>query len=149
MVDEDVLFVLVGLEKEKAANLPNNIVGIEHLSSPVEFAKLYSSADVLINPTYEDNFPTVNLEALACGTPVITYRTGGSPEALDSQTGIVVNKGDISGINDAIKIIRRYDRMEIARKCRLRAVSFFDNRDTYNSYIEVYKKILNETGRNN
>ena len=51
-----------------------------------------------VNPTYEDNFPTTNIEALACGTPVITYDTGGSPEAVDKSTGFVVDKGDIAGI---------------------------------------------------
>ena len=54
-------------------------------------------ADVYINPTHKDNFPTTNIEALACGTPVITYNTGGSPEAIDANTGQVIEKGDIKG----------------------------------------------------
>lgn len=64
--------------------------------------QLYSSANVLINPTYADTFPTINLEALACGTPVVTYRTGGSPEAIDTNTGIVVEQGDVAAMASAV-----------------------------------------------
>ncbi len=147
IVQEDVLFILIGLDNERAKNLPSNIVGIEHLSSAVDLAKIYSCADVLINPTYEDNFPTVNLEALACGTPVITYRTGGSPEAVDDHTGIVVNKGDVQSLKEALVEIRRYDRKELTKMCRERAERLYNNKYTYNDYIETYKMILNETDR--
>ena len=58
-------------------------------------------ADVYANPTYEDNYPTTNLEAIACGTPVVTYATGGSPESARLY-GLIVRKGDISAFAAAI-----------------------------------------------
>ena len=70
-------------------------MGRARTDSTQQLAQYYTAADVFVNPTYEDTFPTTNLEALACGTPVVTYRTGGSPEAIDEHTGIVVAKGDI------------------------------------------------------
>lgn len=45
-------------------------------------AEIYTAADLFVNPTYEDNYPTVNLEARACGTKVITYDSGGCRETL-------------------------------------------------------------------
>jgi putative colanic acid biosynthesis glycosyltransferase len=73
--------VLVGLKQREIDRLPANVIGIARTESVQQLAQLYSRADVFVNPTYMDNFPTVNLEALACGTPVVTYQTGGSPEA--------------------------------------------------------------------
>ena len=73
--------VLVGVSEQQIKQLPASIKAIRRTESKVELAQLYSAAEVLFNPTYEDNYPTVNLESLACGTPVITYNTGGSPES--------------------------------------------------------------------
>ena len=87
--------ILIGLTKKQIAQLPKNIIGIERTESIEELAEYYSLAKVFVNPTYQDNFPTTNIEALACGTPVVTYNTGGSPEAIDKETGIVVEKGNV------------------------------------------------------
>ena len=99
-LDNRFVIVLVGLEKEQIAELPKRIIGIERTNSVKELAEIYSAADVFLNLTYRDNYPTVNLEALACGTPVITYRTGGSPECLDGKNGRAFDKGDVNGIVD-------------------------------------------------
>jgi len=53
-------------------------------------AELYATSDVFFNPTREDTYPTVNMEALACGTPVVTFDVGGSPEIVSPKTGIIV-----------------------------------------------------------
>ena len=92
LLSEEYKIILVGLNKKQKESLPANIIGIERTESVHELAELYSMADVFVNPTYSDNFPTTNIEALACGTPVITYKTGGSPEAVDEKTGVVVER---------------------------------------------------------
>ncbi len=102
MISEDYVIVLVGLSKAQIAELPNNVIGLERTDSPNELAELYTSSEVYINPTYEDNYPTTNLEAIACGTPVITYRTGGSGESA-TMNGIVVEKGDVESILKALE----------------------------------------------
>lgn len=90
--------VMVGLTPDRISKLPSNIIGIHRTDNPIELAEIYSAADVFFNPTYEDNYPTVNLEAIACGTPVITYNTGGSPESVSPDHGFVVDKGDVSAV---------------------------------------------------
>lgn len=82
LLSDDYQIILVGLTKKQIAQLPSNIIGIERTNNPQELAALYSLADVYINPTLEDNYPTTNLEAIACGTPVVTFNTGGSPETI-------------------------------------------------------------------
>lgn len=101
--------VLVGLSSKQIKHLPETIIGIERTSSVNELVELYSAADIYVNPTYEDNYPTTNLEAIACGTPVVTYNTGGSGESA-KMFGTVVNKGQFDEIVKSILSMERvYD----------------------------------------
>ena len=95
--------ILVGLSEMQIAKLPKSIIGIARTDSVEQLVELYSLAHVFVNPTYEDNYPTTNLEAIACGTPVITYDTGGSVESVPITN--VVNQGDIKRIIEMIKHI--------------------------------------------
>lgn len=90
--------VLVGLTQKQIKELPDSIVGIERTQNVQELVGIYTRANVFFNPTYEDNFPTTNLEAIACGTPVITYNTGGSPETISEKTGVIFEKGDLKSV---------------------------------------------------
>lgn len=85
------VIVLVGSIIDKKAILPKGIISIERTSDQSELAKIYTAADVFVNPTHQDNYPTVNLEAAACGTPVITYNVGGSPESALKENVIPEN----------------------------------------------------------
>lgn len=80
---ENVQIVLVGVDKRQKKSLPSNVIAIERTENQCELASLYACADVFLNPTYADTFPTVNMEAKSCGLPVITYKTGGSVEIAD------------------------------------------------------------------
>ncbi len=102
MPDEYVI-VLVGVTKKQLKRLPKGIIGVIRTNSREELAELYSMADVFFNPTYEDNYPTVNLEAKACGTMVVTYNTGGSPESVEPQN--VVETGDLMAAIKRIEVI--------------------------------------------
>ena len=104
--------------------------------------ELYSSANVFINPTYADTFPTVNLEALACGTPVVTYRTGGSPEAVDEKTGVVIEQGDVSALSHAIESICKRDKVHYTDVCRERALNYFSKDDRFVDYVHLYEDLL-------
>lgn len=101
-IGDDYKIVLIGLNKEQIENLPNTIIGIERTNSTKELAAFYSAADVFLNTTLEDNYPTTNIEAIACGTPVISFDTGGSGESAIFY-GSVVKKGDITAIIQEIK----------------------------------------------
>ena len=94
VLDDKYVIVLVGLSEKQLVNLPNGIIGILRTNSPYELAEIYTAADVFFNPTYEDNYPTVNLEAEACGTRVVTYRTGGAPETIKRTDSVVIDVGE-------------------------------------------------------
>ena len=138
--EDEYEITMVGLSAEQAKNLPKGIRGIQRTQNVQELARLYSEADVLINPTYEDNFPTVNIEALACGTPVITYKTGGSPEAIDEKTGVVVEQGNVVALANAIMQLREHPLSSEA--CRQRAEALFDKDKCFEQYVELYEELL-------
>ena len=140
--EDEFDIVMIGLTKKQIDRLPQEIKGICRTNDIHEMAEIYSAADVFVNPTYEDTFPTTNLEALACGTPVVTYDTGGSPEAIDSETGAVVEQGNILQLKDAITRICLGDGDSFRQKCRARAVALFDKRDRYQDYMRLYDNIL-------
>ena len=131
--------VLVGTDKDIDSILPKNIISIHRTNSRKELAGIYTASDVFVNPTREDNYPTVNMEAISCGTPVITFNTGGSPEIIDNTCGVVVDPNDIDSIVTEIKGIclsKKYSE----EACLKRAKSFNMN-DKYQEYIDLYLKI--------
>ncbi len=135
---EDYRVVLVGTNDALDRQLPPGVVSIHRTHDRAELAGIYSAADVLANPTREDNFPTVNLEALACGTPVVTFRTGGSPEAIDQSCGRVVDKNDTDGMIAAIREICEKDICP-GEACVARAGGF-DKNDKFEEYVHLYGK---------
>ena len=137
-IDNEFIIVLVGLSKYQQKDLHANITGISRTENIQELAQLYSISGVFVNPTKVDNFPTVNIEALACGTPVITYKTGGSSEIISEDTGFVIEKGDIVGLKRAIEKVRNAGKDYYSEKCRRRAVELFNKNDRYNDYLALY-----------
>lgn len=138
----EIEIVLVGLKNDQINRIPDGIVGIKQTRNAEELARIYSSASIFLNPTYVDNFPTTNIEALACGTPAITYNTGGSPEAIDGNTGFIVEQGDIEGIIFAIQEILNKGEENYRYNCRQRAEKLFDKNSRFKEYIKLYKDII-------
>lgn len=127
--------VLVGLKCEQIANLPDGIIGIERTESAEELAGIYTAADVFLNPTYEDNYPTTNLEAISCGTPVVTYKTGGSPESVANGFGCFVAVGDIDAMYKAAKTLVGV---------KINSDGEFDARIRYAEYLKLYESLLSD-----
>lgn len=142
MITDDYIIVLVGLDSKQMKSLPANIIGVERVSAPEKLAKLYAAADVFVNPTYADTFPTVNIEALACGTPVVTYDTGGSPEVLSEFTGKVVSVGNKEALLHAVIEVTSTDRDVNRRACRERAVSRYDMNARFMDYVDLYEELI-------
>ena len=138
-LNESIDIVLVGVSNKQIKSLPPGIIGLERTNSIKELAALYSNAIAIVNPTYEDNYPTVNLESISCGTPVITYNTGGSPESVDSSCGFVVNKGDIYSIVNCINEIIDNPIKFDCDKLRKYALEHFDEKKCFAAYLELYK----------
>lgn len=133
---------LVGLREDQVKALPKGIKGITRTNSVEELVRYYAISDVFVNPTYGDTFPTTNLEALACGTPVITYRTGGSPESVDQRTGIVVDQGNVNDLCEAIISIKKDGKQMYSDACRDRAEKLFNKEDRYLEYVSLFSELI-------
>ena len=131
--------VLVGTNDKTDKLLPKNIISIHRTQNQTELAEIYTAANLFVNPTREENYPTVNMESLACGTPVLTFRTGGSPEILDNTCGSVVGCDDIDAMQTEIERIcetKPYSK----DACLIRAESF-DMNNRFKEYLELYDRL--------
>ncbi len=138
-LDDKYQIVLVGTDENADIKLPHNIISIHRTQNQTELAQIYTAADVFFNPTREDNYPTVNMESIACGTPVITFNTGGSPECINENTGIVIPQNDIDAAEKAIKKVCE-DKPFTEEMCLEKANSF-DMNSKFMEYIELYQHI--------
>ena len=141
MLPEGVTLVLAGLTQEQIKSLPGNIIGINRTNDVTQLSKVYSMADVFLNPSYEDTFGLVNAEALACGTPVITYRTGGCTEIVDETCGIVVECGDTLAMLAAVEHMK--EEIFPAAACRKRA-QMFAQQERYHDYVTLYQETVGD-----
>ncbi len=134
--------IIFGCSKDQLDKLPDSVIGLGYIEGREELAKLYSTADVFVNLTWEDSLPTVNIESLACGTPVITYESGGSPEIVNKETGLVVPQGDKFKLMESILKVKKMGKDYYQDKCINRVYENFDKNSRYEEYIELYKDII-------
>lgn len=142
-LSDDYAVAVVGLnrvEEEKARR--HGLISIRRIGDVGELTSLYTLADVYCNLTWEDNFPTTNLEAMACGTPVVAYRTGGCPEAITSETGIVVDRGDVEGMARAIRAIVDDGADRYERACRQHIEANYDQKQRFAEYLHLYESMI-------
>ncbi len=131
--------VLVGTNEEVDKQLPKNIISIHQTANQTELAEIYTAADVFVNPTREEVLGLVNIEALACETPVITFKTGGSPECIDEKCGFVVECDDIDGMEKCIRTICHNSPFD-SKSC-VDCANKFEANSKSREYIDVYKSI--------
>lgn len=141
MLDSDERIVLVGVNLSQMRLLPEQIIGIFRTENVKELAALYSLAGAFVNPTWQDNYPTVNLEAIACGTPVATYRTGGSVEAVTEMTGCIVEQGDVEALLHEARSLCARGKDFNRPVCREYALKHFNKDDRYSDYFDLYKSL--------
>lgn len=138
MLKEDEHIVLLSLE-DTSISLPKNITALPRTNSVKELSEVYSMADVFINPTLQDTFSMINVEALACAVPVVTFRTGGCAESLTEKCGIVVQKGDAKALYEGVEQVRQ-GRIK-KEDCRNRGLEF-DHKIKFSEYIDIYKDLI-------
>lgn len=147
---QDVQFVVVGLTERQIKEMPPNTKGIKRTENQRELAALYTIADVFFNPTYEDNFPTTNLEALACGTPVITYDTGGSPEEIRNirtsrgmTVGEIIRKKNCrkTDLNEVVNRLTKWLETDNKKLQPFEYSGNLDSKQCFDNYLALYEKI--------
>lgn len=136
---DEYQIVLIGTTDDIDQKLPQNIISIHRTQNQQELAEIYSVADIFLNPTREENYPTVNMEALSCGTPVLTFKTGGSPEILDETCGSVVDCDDIDSLEK--EIIRICEEKLYTKEACIKRSREFDKNERFKEYVELYGRV--------
>ena len=127
--------VLIGTDTNTDKLLPKNILSIHRTQNQRELAEIYTAADLFVNSTREDTFPTVNLEALACGIPVITFDTGGSPECIDESCGAVTPVDDLDALEKGI--IKICESKCYSREACINRAKNFDQNARFHEYVRL------------
>ncbi len=144
LLSREYVIQLVGLSSKQVnyfrRKYPGKIFPVQHTQSIEELVRLYQQAYVFVNPTLEDTFPTTNLEALACGTPVITFNTGGSPECIAESCGIVVKEKTANSLVEAIHSLGN-NSLITSDACRKQALHYSDQ-ENFKKYIDLYLKCI-------
>lgn len=136
---EKYQIVLVGTDEIVDRELPQNIISIHRTKSQTELAEIYTAANLFVNPTREETLGLVNVEALACGTPVVTFRTGGSPECIDETCGSVVEPDDLDSLQREIE--RIHEARPYAKESCMRRSIAFDKNDRFQEYVRLYEEM--------
>lgn len=144
-LDSSYQIVLVGTDDRVDAQLPTNIISIHRTQNQKELAEIYTAADLFVNPTREEVLGMVNIESLACGTPVVTFNSGGSPETINETCGRVVACDDVDSLVYQIKLICKNDSFT-EKECRKRA-RHFEMNGKFQDYINIYEGIVRGTVR--
>ena len=142
-IDQDSALVLIGCKRD--SKLPVGVIGIPFVKDRNLLASYYSMADVFVNVTKVDTLPTVNIESIACGTPVVTYNSGGSAEIVDGETGYAVPYGDYKELFRSIELVKKNEKKHYSASCVARSHAKFDNRNCYKEYVSLYENILKNT----
>jgi glycosyltransferase involved in cell wall biosynthesis len=135
---ENYQIVLVGTDEKVDKQLPDNIISIHRTQDQTELAEIYTAADLFVNPTREEVLGLVNIEALACGTPVLTFRTGGSPECIDEMCGSVVDCDDTDALEK--EIVRICTQKPYSLDACLDRAKEFDMNERFEEYVKLYEK---------
>ena len=139
--DDEQLVVVGRLTNAQHKARPDTVVTIARTTDAAALASLYTEATALVNPTWQDNYPTINLEAIACGTPVAAYRTGGCPEQLTPETGRIVPQGDVGALAEALHTIRKTSEDTWRKACRQYALQHFGKQARFHDYVALYESL--------
>lgn len=141
-LSDDYKIVIVGVNEKQKKELPQNIIGINRTNNLKELAEIYTASDVFVNTTLEEVMGLVNVEAMACGTLVITFDSGGSSECVEGVEFSVVNKQDLNQLIDKIRQIRDMNKEELSILYRNKAIDKYDKNVKFKEYIDIYNSLL-------
>lgn len=142
VLPDNYVIILIGVNPSQIANLPSNIIGIPHVEGREKLAEYYSIADILLNLSYAETFGMTTAEAMACGTPGISYNITACPELLTPETGIVVEPGNIQQVLNAIEQIIRKGKDSYRTACRQRVIDNYNFKIINQKYFDIYNIIL-------
>ena len=138
MISDEWKIILVGLSEQQIRSLPESIIRLPRTKNIEELVQIYTAADVYVNASVEETMGLTTAEALACGTPVITYNKTAVPEVADSTCGICVE-------TQPEEILNALGRVHFSEEACISRASRYEKKKQYHEYIELYKKVFSRS----
>ena len=137
--DKNTRIIIVGCDEEQKKYFKQfyNVITFGYMTDRNCLADIYAAADVFVNLTRADTLPTVNMESICCGTPVITFDCCGSPELIDKDCGYIVKEGELVGLINCIEKIRNEPLVFDVHRQHHK----FDKNECYKKYLNIYKNV--------
>lgn len=137
-LDENYVIVLVGLNKAQKKKMQPNMIGIERTENRDELAEIYSRADVFLNPSEEESFSLVTIEAMACGTPVVALDSSAVKELVNEKNGIVLHEPNL---NEYIKTILNCEEKKVVAKEISESVQKYSVKNMSKAVLKLYDNV--------
>jgi glycosyltransferase involved in cell wall biosynthesis len=138
---EEYKLVLIGVKENQRRFFGNKVLTLPRTNNTKELAQFYSLADVFVNPTLQETQGLTNIEALACGTGVVTFNSGGSPDCIDESCGTVVARDDFKGL---MKAVVNACRKPFDQEACMKRAKLFDKTTLYREYIKLYEDVIRD-----
>ncbi len=144
MREDTSLAILGGHAEELSENLPLPVYPLGFVTNEEKIIQIYNAADIFVTPSLEDNLPNTIMEAMACGTPCVGFRTGGIPEMIDhKKNGYVAKYKDVEDMAEGIHwVLSEASQEELVKQCVNKVTHQYSQSTIAIQYIEVYQHAI-------
>lgn len=145
--NKQVEVVIFGKNKSfDVSLLPFKVYELDTIHAQEDLAELYSAANVFVTPAIEDNLPNTVMEALASGTPVVAFNTGGIPDMVDHlQNGYLAQYKSAADFAGGINYVLQHpDAQVLADNARNKVLQNFTNEFVAKRYLRLYQSLLSD-----
>lgn len=143
LMHPDEVLLLFGVDVQDTSNLPKNVITYGYTKNREELAQLYTMADVFVNCTREESLSLINIEAQACGTPVVTFDATATPETVDGVYSLSTQVGNPDRLYESVENIRYNNDGEVSKPVISFASKNYDLYSNYEEYLNLYKTLEN------
>lgn len=143
LMHPDEVLLLFGVDVQDTSNLPKNVITYGYTKNREELAQLYTMADVFVNCTREESLSLINIEAQACGTPVVTFDATATPETVDGIYSLSTQVGNPDRLYESVENIRYNNDGELSKQVISFASKNYDLYSNYEEYLNLYKSLGN------
>lgn len=144
----DIAVVTFGGKTKETQTVDKTLVyNFGFINYDQQLIDLYSAADVMVVPSLQEAFGKTVGEAMSCGTPVVAFDVGGPKDIIDHKVnGYLAELCDVEDLKNGIQWILNHKNLEsLSEEARKKIVKKFNADSVIEQYINVYKKMLNQT----
>lgn len=143
-LQDELGIVTFGMQSESLQNrLPFEVFTQGYVSDTEKMIDIYNAVDLFVTPSLEENLPNMIMEAMACGTPCVGFRTGGIPEMIDhQQNGYIAEYKSADDLATGIYWILSHEHPEaLSEQARAKVTAQYDEEVVVKQFIELYNQI--------